>query len=155
MSTRETVNALLSDLASQLNLSFLKLNENGICAFENPEGVKFLIEAPEHGALVFIASPMQFMPKLNDQRRELQQHLLEGNFYFHNNLGAVFSLDTREDRIYLQYSFPVAFLDKDLFGNILNNFITYATHSYKELQDNFFAETAAPEHKPPMFYQRF
>lgn len=118
MSNRATVNQWLREL-SPAGATFA-LDELGVCALADDDGVVVRIEVPEESGRVYLASHLE--PWQEHGQSELLVTLMKANFLGLETNGAAFAIDERSARFVLGVSEAVAHLNRQTFETMVGRF---------------------------------
>lgn len=131
MNPIEKFQSLLANIAHDLSLPFLTLNDNQTCHFMNENGVNHFIEVNETSGMFYLFADMGFLPEENQS--EILSLLLEENNPSNGNMGINFFIDSTSQSIFLYYCCPISFLDELTLANIIDNFLIITTNRAEQL----------------------
>tara|TARA_B100000989_G_scaffold294012_1_gene272292 strand:- start:164 stop:643 length:480 start_codon:yes stop_codon:yes gene_type:complete len=128
---RTIVNRWLSQMG-ELMQSKLELDEEGICAITDKEGLIVVIEAPEEGSLVHLYTPLCPMLDGLEPNYAMLEYAMMLNLFSVRTRGGAIGYSQERGELMFSYIIEVNYCDDTRFVNILQNFMQTA----KELKAN-------------------
>jgi hypothetical protein len=135
----EQVNHYLRHIGHALDLD-LELDEEGICAVEDQEGMRWIVEVPRLTETLVLLTPL--MDVQAEESSWFLRRLLAAHLNLQQLQGAYFAIDDRRGRLLLCISRPVFALNPQMFEDLFLNFIELSvqmTDLVKELHEDYDA----------------
>lgn len=121
MAADDLIDACLSELAAEIGLESLALDEQGCCSLDHSDGFVFTLMAPDGGDLVHLNSRLLDVPALGKQA--FYSRLLRLNFLLLETSGATLSIDEDEEGVYLCLALVRAPLSAQHLLRVIANFL--------------------------------
>ena len=155
MQATEQINHYLRHLATLLELP-LELDEFGVCAVEDSEGMRWVVEVPGDFDTVVLLAPI--MDLAVEEPAWFFRRLLSSHLNLRQLQGAYFAVDERKARLLLCISRTVSSLTPEMFESLFFNFMELSldvTSSVQEWHEHeSFSEGDHSQLDGPLFFEK-